>query len=226
LEPTSPAHRVEVLDALRGFSLLGICAANLMSFAGLYVMTRAQTASLPTPRTDRVSLFLIDWLVEGKFYTLFSLLFGIGLLVAGVPVRPSGRAVRSVLAAMKGLLCAFGLCYGAWIARAWGAVTWRARLRWCVPLGRIALTNYLGQSFLGLFLFYGCGLAWMGEFPFALLVPLAFLIVGAQRTFSQWWLRRWPQGPAERLWRLLAYGAHSWRSATTGSTRDALRAGM
>ncbi len=44
------------------------------------------------------------------------------------------------------------LGYLAWI------VHWRARLGWLAPVGRMALTHYLGQSLLCTWLFYHYGL--------------------------------------------------------------------
>ncbi|MEO0557204.1 MAG: DUF418 domain-containing protein [Bacteroidota bacterium] len=74
--PTVARERYEVLDALRGFALFGILLANLNSFFGLYFLSSSEIVGLPL--ADRLVLFGIDWFVEGKFYTIFSLLFGMG----------------------------------------------------------------------------------------------------------------------------------------------------
>ncbi|MEM7503775.1 MAG: DUF418 domain-containing protein [Pseudomonadota bacterium] len=76
IQPTTSQERYEVLDALRGFALFGILMANLYSFFGYNTLTPEEIISLPL--ADRGVLFFIDWFIEGKFFSLFSILFGIG----------------------------------------------------------------------------------------------------------------------------------------------------
>ncbi len=76
--PTLGAERLQVVDALRGFALFGILLANLYSFMGYNTYTPAKVMDLSMG--DRGVLFFIDWFVEGKFYSIFSILFGVGFL--------------------------------------------------------------------------------------------------------------------------------------------------
>jgi uncharacterized protein len=72
--------------------------------------------------------------------------------------------------------------------------------------GQMALTNYLFQSFVFGFVFYGYGLglfARMGETE-TFVGGVFFYLV--QLLTSKWWLRRFEFGPAEWLWRSLTYG--------------------
>ena len=71
-------------------------------------------------------------------------------------------------------------------------------------VGRMALTNYLLQSFVGTLIFYGYGLGFFGVGP-ALLIPLTFVMFIAQLYASPWWLARYRFGPVEWLWRRLTY---------------------
>lgn len=81
LSPVKPAARFVVLDALRGFALIGICMANFPEFS-LYTFQPAEVASaMPSAAADRVTRFLLYLFVDGKFYTLFSLLFGLGFSI-------------------------------------------------------------------------------------------------------------------------------------------------
>ena len=74
--PVRSKERYIVLDALRGFALIGICLANFPEF-GLYTFLHPEAAAaLPTAGADRVARWLQYILIDGKFYTLFSLLFG------------------------------------------------------------------------------------------------------------------------------------------------------
>ena len=74
--PTS--ERIQALDVLRGVAVAGILFANVLVFFGMFVMPPDRAAALPTADRDAVALFLEKVLVDGKFYSVFSLLFGIG----------------------------------------------------------------------------------------------------------------------------------------------------
>ena len=79
--PVTEKQRYVVLDALRGLALLGIALANFPEF-GLwtFMSTEAQQA-MPTACVDSVVRFVQYFLVDGKFYTIFSILFGIGFSI-------------------------------------------------------------------------------------------------------------------------------------------------
>ena len=68
--------RYVVLDALRGFAILGIILANFPEFS---LWTFSDPAGWTV--TDRVTRAVQTFLVDGKFYTLFSLLFGVGFSI-------------------------------------------------------------------------------------------------------------------------------------------------
>lgn len=69
------------------------------------------------------------------------------------------------------------------------------------PVGRIALTNYLGQSVVGILLFTGVGLGLAGQVSPPLLLLLTFVVFAGQVVLSAWWLRSHRYGPAEYLLR-------------------------
>ncbi|WP_190820896.1 DUF418 domain-containing protein [Saccharopolyspora pogona] len=80
------------------------------------------------------------------------------------------------------------------------------------PAGRIALTNYLGQSALGLLVFTGIGIGLAGTFSPAATTGLALLIFALQLAASAWWLRRHQYGPAEWLLRWITNARRpAWR---------------
>lgn len=81
LSPVSGKKRHVLLDALRGFALLGICLANYPEFSLFTFQPDGVVAEMPSVRTDSVVHFLLYMFVDGKFYTLFSLLFGIGFSI-------------------------------------------------------------------------------------------------------------------------------------------------
>ena len=81
MAPVKTSERYVILDALRGFAILGICAANYPEFSLYTFQGKEITDAMPTADIDRVLRFLLYFLVDGKFYTLFSLLFGIGFSI-------------------------------------------------------------------------------------------------------------------------------------------------
>jgi uncharacterized protein len=72
-------------------------------------------------------------------------------------------------------------------------------------VGRMALSNYLGQSILCGLLFYTVGFGLYARFTgyYLWLVVLGVWVV--QIAFSNWWLNRYRFGPLEWLWRSLTY---------------------
>ncbi len=84
---------------------------------------------------------------------------------------------------------------------------WRRRLRLFGAAGRMALSNYLGQSLICTLLFNGYGLGFWGELDLTVTLPLVLAVFALQAVFSYLWLRRFRFGPAEWVWRSLTYGA-------------------
>ncbi len=83
---------------------------------------------------------------------------------------------------------------------------WQRRLTILAPAGQMALTNYLSQSLICTFLFYGWGLGLSGRVGTALSIPITLAIFTVQVLWSRAWLRRFRFGPVEWVWRSLAYG--------------------
>ena len=75
-------------------------------------------------------------------------------------------------------------------------------------IGRMALTNYLAQSFVIAFVLFGVGpgLALAGKIGTTALLGIVIVAYIAQLLISRWWLQRFAYGPVEWLWRALTYG--------------------
>ncbi|MDR3262599.1 MAG: DUF418 domain-containing protein, partial [Tannerella sp.] len=81
IAPVRSAERHLILDALRGIALFGICTANYPEFS-LYTFQKKEiTSAMPTADIDRVIRYLQYIFIDGKFYTLFSILFGVGFSI-------------------------------------------------------------------------------------------------------------------------------------------------
>ncbi|MDR1973820.1 MAG: DUF418 domain-containing protein [Bacteroidales bacterium] len=74
-------ERYVILDALRGIALFGICLANYPEFSLYSFLDSQVTGLMPTAGIDRIIRYLQYVFIDGKFYTLFSILFGIGFSI-------------------------------------------------------------------------------------------------------------------------------------------------
>ncbi len=78
--PLQQSVRIDMLDAIRGFALFGILLMNLEAFNGpiLVAMSGIDPTLLGANRIADAFIYIF---VQGKFWTLFSLLFGIGFAI-------------------------------------------------------------------------------------------------------------------------------------------------
>lgn len=74
------------------------------------------------------------------------------------------------------------------------------------PLGRMALTNYIMQSIIGISIFYGIGFGFYGELPLYQVIIIAIILLIAQIKWSKYWLKKHDYGPLEWIWRRMTYG--------------------
>lgn len=92
IRPVSSGERIEILDILRGLAVGGILIGNVQWFSGYGMMPAALAAAAPL--YDQITHFLVHFFVEGKFYSIFSLLFGFGfaMQIARAEQRGDERA--------------------------------------------------------------------------------------------------------------------------------------
>lgn len=98
--PVQVGERIQVIDVLRGFAVLGILLMNMRSFSG--------QAFSPTswPETlDRNILILIDMFAQAKFYSLFSFLFGWGMAIQ--MSRAEAKGIKFIPFYMRRLIVLF-----------------------------------------------------------------------------------------------------------------------
>jgi len=95
------------------------------------------------------------------------------------------------------ILCGFLLLYQK--------AAWEKRFLFFAPYGKMALTNYILQSVIGTFIFFGWGLGYLGQIRTVYLFAMAILIIVIQTILSKYWLKSFKYGPLEWLWRSGTY---------------------
>ena len=159
--PTSERERYAILDVLRGTALLGIALANYPEFGLWTFLSPEQQSAMPTAGIDKVVRYLQYLLIDGKFYTIFSVLFGIGFSLI------LSRHSLSLFIRRMMILAAIGFCHMMFV---WSgdilllyaigglllplfiklsdkALLWTASLLILLPVGLDALTEYADVDF-------------------------------------------------------------------------------
>jgi uncharacterized protein len=148
----------------------------------------------------------------GARLALYCYFSGLALMLASIGIAPDVSPVQidaefaavNILNMLAGLLMCLGMFFGLrWL---WSRPWFQARLALLAPLGRMALSNYLGQSLICTLIFSGYGLGYFQQLPRAWHIPFAIAVIAVQTLFSTWWLARFSMGPVEYLWRWLTYG--------------------
>ncbi|MFC6904355.1 DUF418 domain-containing protein [Halalkalicoccus tibetensis] len=109
--PTPASDRIVGLDALRGFALLGILVINVRAFSMPEVVLTNPTAYGDLTGANYWVWFAGHVLVEGKFITLFTLLFGGGVVLFARSVESKGGPALELHFRRSGWLVAFGLAH-------------------------------------------------------------------------------------------------------------------
>ena len=89
-QPTQLNSRVQTLDTIRGFSLLGILLVNMFGFY-LPMPHIYDLSSWFSEATDIIWHQILDIYVQSSFYPLFSMLFGYGLAMQFMKAQATGR---------------------------------------------------------------------------------------------------------------------------------------
>lgn len=111
LGPVPESSRIRALDVARGFALLGIFLVNIESFSqplGEFMRTA------PPPDAtfaETVAFYFVKVLCEGKFYPLFSMLFGIGFALQFDRAVQANRRFIGVGLRRLGILFLFGVTH-------------------------------------------------------------------------------------------------------------------
>lgn len=109
ISPISLQERIEVLDVLRGLAICGILIGNMQWFSGYGMMPH--TLAGQSQFSDQVTHFLVHFFVEGKFYSLFSFLFGFGFALQIARAEERGDTKASLFKRRLFWLLVIGLLH-------------------------------------------------------------------------------------------------------------------
>ena len=162
---------------------------------------------------DRLLNHVSQHLTAIRRWRWMALALGLALQAAPVLMVLSSDETRSVMIGLVTVLMGLGsgllgLFYASVVLLCSQTSSGGDRLRPFAAVGRLALTNYLMQTVVVTTLLYGYGFGLYGRLGVLAGLPVAVVIYAVQVVLSTWWLRRFRFGPAEWVWRSLAYG---WR---------------
>jgi uncharacterized protein len=110
LRPVTPRERIQSIDILRGFALLGIVLVNALGFNASFFDFGGYYRSLPDPfQLSFYNLFIS--LTADKFIFLFSFLFGYGIWLQYSRFRDEGMGFTSFMVRRMGVLALFGIAH-------------------------------------------------------------------------------------------------------------------
>ena len=167
MAPMVPSKRIVALDVLRGFALLGILLMNIQSFA-----MPDEAYFNPLVYGDMMGLNRWVWilshvLADQKFMTIFSLLFGAGILLLTERLEARGQRARQIHYRRNMWLLLIGLIHAYFLwsgdilvsyAIAAFVVYWLRNLgpRWLVIIGLLFISVH--SAFM---LFNGASIAYI-----------------------------------------------------------------
>ncbi len=116
MEPTAPQERIQFLDVLRGFAILGMFSVNMTVDADRVSPLREMDLVF----ADFMSVVLVDMFASGKFIMIFSFLFGVGFYMLYERAKALGAGfapsyIRRALGLLLIGLSAMALTLPAWI---------------------------------------------------------------------------------------------------------------
>ena len=118
--------------------------------------------------------------------------------------HPLGDTLHSVFYIIS--VYPLGFAYAAGLCLLYTQMKNLALWKWLAAPGRMALTNYIGQSVIGMCLFYGIGLGLGSRVGLLQTEGIVLAVFLFQTVFSRLWLSAFKFGPLEWIWRMLTYG--------------------
>jgi uncharacterized protein len=169
--PVAQRDRVETLDVLRGFALLGILAMNVRAMAAPFSAYMYPYYPFDYTGANRLAYLFTSVVFDLKMMGLFSMLFGAGLLLYAAKPTSVGATPRALWFRRMGWLLAIGLVH--------------AYLIWDGDI----LVPY---ALCGMLLLW-----WVRQWPARRLAAAAALMLIAGATLGASWGQMWDSMPPE-----------------------------
>lgn len=170
LAPTLAEQRIEALDVVRGFALLGIFLMNI-EFFNRETLSIGHGMPLGLSGIDWWAAWFVAYFVQGKFWTIFSLLFGMGFAVMLTRAEQAGRGfIAPYLRRLVGL-AVFGALHFIFL--------WSGDILFSYAVGAVGLLVLLYGTWkpilLALLVLIGIGLIPTLNAAFAIALSLFFV---------------------------------------------------
>jgi len=141
----------------------------------------------------------------------WGLIVGIPAAIASTGFKFLGKGIPNAMGLAHTFFYAISvvplcLAYTSVVCLRWINKKGNSRLKILAPMGRMALTNYLVQTIIGITLYYGVGFGLGGNIGPAYFIPIGLGVYALQIVYSNWWFKHFNYGPMEWIWRQLTYG--------------------
>ena len=113
--PVAPSQRHEIIDIVRGFALFGVLVANLAFTAQWFATPESVLESMATATIDGYVDLALLYLVDHKFISLFSMLFGLGLAMQVRRARERGQPIGGFLFRRMLVLWLIGMAHAVFV---------------------------------------------------------------------------------------------------------------
>ena len=115
LIPVDQAHRQLSLDFIRGIAIFGILIMNIQLFGNVFTSYFNPTVNGDFSGINRVTWYITHIFFEQKFYTIFSMLFGAGIVLMAEKATAKGVSAAKIHYRRNLILLVFGACHGFFI---------------------------------------------------------------------------------------------------------------
>lgn len=177
--PLGEGARIRRIDALRGVALLGVLVANVRQ-----LMLPFDIGNFPTPLGTPDPIAWIDWwvfdaLIDSKFITIFSLLFGVSFALQTERLESRGVACRAIMLRRFLVLGLLGVAHGLLLYPAEVLLPYAMAGVLLFAVRRLSGVRLaqLGLWLVGLSLFWGFEIGSLGHVSVVLTVLCGLLLV-------------------------------------------------